>query len=550
MVNSLEHMKPANAAFAIAFLAYVINAQAFNVTVSSQTLLTSNLTIPANASIYSPLPISFNITNTGTSAFNDIRVDININGPTSAATSFYTMPLSPGQKESVLVYLPNATSELGTYYAYVNASYFSNGTRYRGGSATQYSVIYTEYGIRPKGVPDISTLPGLNLTYLPYVNYVSQNGSLSTNLGMENLDVNAIFANVSVPSRFSSLLTFSTQTLYILPNQTVLSNILFKPLQGQPPGTYIIPIIITQLGASHLSSSTQTEYLYFYTFNDSATAPTIFNQLYLTNNTQSAEGTVQVRAPGGSGLTDTIVKLMFNSSLTPSVSQISAFGEAENVTQQGSSYVLQWHIGTLPQGQTKYLYYSVKGITNISALKGAELVLLSSTPVNDQNVFRLLNTTLPAFYTNTYGNVSVDILYTGTSAGSATVSLSGPIGSHITNASQRATALPNQVISKEFGVNMGNYTGTEFLTLSVSSGGVSATYSLPVIVLQKPASVTGVLSTQVPLFKYIIPTVIVIAGIVIFLRSRPSERRQYYRPDMARKLINMREQIKNYQGKD
>lgn len=527
-----------------------ISAQSPNVTVSSQSLLASNLSMPSSTDLHSPLPIAFNITNIGTSAFNNIFVNITITGPTSAGTSFYTMPLSPGQKESVLVYLPNATEDFGTYYVYMNASYLYNGTRYRAGDAGEYSVFYSQYGIAPKAESGINLLRGVNITYLPYVSSMQQNGSFNTKLGLLNTGSNSIFVNVSVPSKFSGMLSFSTPLLYLGRNQTVIDNLLFRQPAGSGPGTYIIPLMIDRLGSAGSPAQKQTEYLNFFTFGNSSGTSNMYNQVYLYNNTHSASGTIQLYAPSTYGLTDTIAKLMLSNTIVGNQSQLVAYGAQSNITAQGSRYLLQWHIGALPMGQAKYLYYGVKGIRNTSALNGAELVLLSSSSIANENIFRLLNTALPVFYTSTQDNVTVNLLYTGTGPGRVQLGLSVPSELSVSNATQTINATPNQYISSRFAVTPGNSTGTYYLTLTVTSGSISSTYSLPVIVLQSSPTIGNLLSTRVPIFKYVILTIIIIIAVLLLSRSRMPETSQPYRPDMARKLIGIREQIQNYQGKE
>ena len=528
----------------------IASAQAPNLTVSSHNLVVSQIYIPRNSSVYSPLPISFNISNTGLNAFNNMSVDITIVGPSDAATSFSVIPLSPGQTESILVYMPNATTVFGTYYAYVNASYVSGGIRYRAGSATQYNIIYSPYAQNTQGIKEANPISGLNFTYLPYATYVQNNNSFRTQLGIQNLEPKPIFVNISVPSKFASVLTFSTKLLYIAPNQSLITNLLFNAPPRAMPLAYTIPVTITRVGSSTLPGASQTEYLNFYTIENVSGISNLYNQVYLSNNTHSAGGTLLLYSPSAYDLRDSIIKMILSDSLTSNLAGISAFGSQSNITSQGSNYVIQWHVGPMPKGQTRYVYYSADAIKNVSALKNAEIILMSSEAISSEQVFKLVNTTLPALYTNSEGNITVNIMYTGTSASTVSLNLNGPAGVSITNSNQKVTAYPNMVITGKFGVNPGNSTGTEYLTLSVSSGGTATSYSLPIIVLQNSPALGDILQTQVPLFKYIVLTIIVIAAVLFLSRGRIPEIKQPYRPDMARKLIGIREQIQNYEGKE
>ena len=525
-------------------------AQSPNLTISSHNLIVSQIYIPRNSSVYSPLSISFNISNTGLDAFNNMSVNITIVGPSPASTSFSIIPLSPGQTESILVYMPNATSSFGTYYAYVNASYVSRGTRYRAGSATQYNVVYSPYAQNTRGIKEANPISGLKFTYIPYATYVQSNGSIRTQLGIENREPKPVFVNISVPSRLASMLTFSTKLLYIAPNQSLITNLLFNAPQRSMPLSYTFPITITRVGSSTLPGASQTEYLNFYTLENISGTANLYNQIYLSNNTNSAGGTLLLYSPSSYDLRDSIIKMLVSGSLTSNITRISAFGSQSNVSMQGNNYLVQWHIGPMPKGQTRYVYYSADAIKNVSALKNAELILISSEAISSTQVFKLVNTTLPALYANGEGNVTINVMYTGTSASAVDLSLSGPAGVSITNANQKVTAYPNTVITGKFGINPGNSTGTEYFTLSVSSGGITTSYSLPVIVLQNSPSLVDILQTQVPLFKYIVLTIIVIAAVLFLSRGRIPDIKQPYRPDMARKLIGIREQIQNYEGKE
>ena len=524
-------------------------AQTPNLTVSSHDLVVSQIYTPRNASAYSPLPISFNISNTGLNAFNNMSVNITILGPSDASTSFSIMPLSPGQTESILVYMPNATTNFGTYYVYVNASYVSGGTRYRAVSATQYNIVYSPYAQNTQGVKEANPISGLNLTYLPYATYVQSNNSFRTQLDIQNLEPTPVFVNISVPSKFSSMLTFSTKLLYIAPNQSLITNLLFNAPPRAMPLAYAIPITITRMGSSTLSGSSQTEYLNFYTINNVSGISNLYSQVYLSNNTHSAGGTLLLYSPSAYDLRDSIIKMILSNSLSNNTAQTSASGSQANITSEGSNYVIQWHVGPMPKGQTRYVYYSAGAIKNVSALKNAEIILMSSEAISSAQIFKMVNTTLPALYANSEGNITVNIMYTGTSASDVNFNLNGPSGVSITNANQKVTVYPNMVITGKFGVNPGNSTGTEYLTLSVSSGGITTSYSLPVIVLQNSPGLGDILQTQVPLFKYIVLTLIVIAAVLFLFHGRIPEIKQPYRPDMARKLIGIREQIQSYEGK-
>ena len=308
-------------------LGLIANAQGLTHTISTPYLAISNLTVPQNVSVYSPIPVSFNIANTGLVASNNILVSIMINGPSNSSISFYTTSLSAGQNESVSAYLSNATGTTGVYYVYVNASYIVNGTKYRTGSGSQYLVSYSKLAAPPPSNISTSTIPYLNITYLPILNYLPTNTNLLSQISITNTASNSLSVNFSVPSTFSNTLTFSIHLLLISPTQSLISSLAFRPGFGTQPSAYVIPVKIARTGPNNEQAS-QTEYLRFYTISIPPGLTGLYNNAYLSNNTESASGFIIVYSSISQALNSTTVRLLLNASVAKNISQLSSYGGA------------------------------------------------------------------------------------------------------------------------------------------------------------------------------------------------------------------------------
>ncbi len=74
--------------------------------------------------------------------------------------------------------------------------------------------------------------------------------------------------------------------------------------------------------------------------------------------------------------------------------------------------------------------------------------------------------------------------------------------------------------------------------------GTNSTFNLPVVVLQRPQplleAILGFLST----FKYLVSAIIVVGVIIMLYEYRRKRRPQEYNEDRARKLMQIRDQIK------
>ena len=112
------------------------------------------------------------------------------------------------------------------------------------------------------------------------------------------------------------------------------------------------------------------------------------------------------------------------------------------------------------------------------------------------------------------------------------------------NATRIANVYPNEQLSQSFDITTGSFTGTIQLKLYVVTGGVNSTYSFPIVVLQRPVTVLSVMSNILLAFKYLIAAIVVIVILILVYSYRKAHRPLPYNSERARKLIEIRNQIK------
>ena len=338
-------------AIPISFLNATSNATASATTVSNSTVLVSNsvtlvpqnltltnLSIPSNLSVYSPLGILFNVTNTGTLATGNITARISIYGNANYSDTVSLAALSPGQSQLVLLYLNNATQVEGSYAVYVDLGYYVNKTFEKESEAVSgYKVVNLNLAYIQPQQQGVSTIQNLELTSVPLFAYLSSKSSFLSQLSLLYNGSLPVTASIVYPSTFSSMLSFSARSLYIAHGQSLGTSILFTPPTQNYETTYIIPVNISVLQTGEPKTGV-TRYMQFSVFNYTNSSASVSQQAVLYNNSQSAQGTIQVDSPKNYSLYNTKVELFLPRSAARYVSQISAFGSPTQITGSGSGY--------------------------------------------------------------------------------------------------------------------------------------------------------------------------------------------------------------------
>ncbi len=547
------------AIFAIVAMALVIsisNAQSANSTSGNEninlTSITTNLTIsgltiPTAVGTYSPLPVSFNITNSGKYASGNITLSVDIYGLADANRTFNFTGLSPGQSEFVLVYVNNITEVTGKYIAYVNSAYKLNGVEHTSGRGfLPYTVINTQFANPIPGLT-VGRIPNMKVTSAPLLFYVPQSVSTLSQIGLLYTGLYPINVNMYVPRSFSSIMSFSTPTLYLTRNQSLSSGILMNPFKQAYENTYIIPINVsatpaTPGGGLHMN---QSQYMQLSALNMSNSTSRLYEQVEVQNDSTSATGVIQVNSPSKYNIYGSVVQLIIPVGTTPSMSNIDAFGARTQIFEVNGDYIIDWYVGDVQKNQQVYVYYNIMGLSDPGALRSQQLLLYSSSQQTVNGMLKLIKgASTPTFYTNSSQLLQVSILYTGSTTANATLSLSSPIGTTIQNASRTIVVHPNQELLQSFNITTNNYVGTDLLKLGVYVNGVNTTYNMPIVIFHQPTSVLSIAQNFWLTFKYLIFAIFIGVGIlIIYLKQRKGNRPQKYSTQRVEQLINLREQL-------
>lgn len=327
-----------------------------------------------------------------------------------------------------------------------------------------------------------------SFSYLPVFATVPQGQSIVSQLTLEDTSPLPEYVSLSVHG-FAYMLSLSTTGLALEPGQNTSINLLLSSNQSSAPGTYYIPISITTTAGNF--SRTETKYITFIIQERDPNTALVSSIIDLINNTQAATGTIEVKNPTGG----TIGNLTFKTTvITPlstvyNTSQIIVYGMDNNVSVENSSYVITWHISSIPAGGSAYGYY------NINNLAFAQMTeVFTPLILRANNNLKITNIGVPPFYTNSTDRVQLFVSYTGTAAQYVTLTLTAlPNNLTIYNSTQRTFAQPGQLLNASFYVVIGRNTGTLVLNLSARTNGSNVSYTLPVAVLQKPALSTNIL---------------------------------------------------------
>jgi len=527
-------------------MANITSGSALSVQTTNITI--TGLSIPSNVSSYSPLPVFFNLTNTGRFASGNMIVNLQIYGSPEINLTFNFSALSPGQSELVLLYLNNATRGIGGHTVYLSSQYRLGGATYQTGRAVGgYTVVNSNFAGYEDSYSGIGSMPNVSVTYAPLVDYLIKGSGLLSQMTMFYNGSTPASVNIKVPGTFSQIVSLSANSLYLLPGQSLSTSILLNA-GTQPYGTaYTVPIALTEM-RNGASKGTQVRYIQIYTLNDTPNIPIISGRVFLSNNSRSSTGVVQINSPANYSLYDSRLQLTIPSSAAPNASMIDAYGSQEQVMQDNGSYVIEWDIGDIQKNQVIYLYYDIADLENPGALVAPQFMLSSVTRPTQSSDFNITGTVLPVFYVNSTEQVEINLLYTGSAPASAIFFMPSTSGAAVTNSTHVVNVVPNQQLQETFSVTARNYTGTALLKLYVVADGVNSTYDFPIIILQRPTNLPSLLLYLLTRFRYPILAIILIVGAALAYGIKRERRPKKYDPERARQLIHLREQMNRDSG--
>ncbi|MDE1833558.1 MAG: hypothetical protein KGH58_04020 [Candidatus Micrarchaeota archaeon] len=563
------------------------------------TLLITNFSAsPGSPSKGSDVTFFADITNGGQYATSNIPVNLIVSGPAASTTNVVLPALSPYQEENVVILLSGVTPSSGTYQATMAANTIFNGVNIVSNTASlSYTVPGGGGGGGGGGTTPTGPGPGPTIVQMPQLTVVSaplftslapgtsaiysmtfQSSSTSSELvtfgvghvsfegttlapvsgsgdprAQQRMPVTFAAQNVSgsPPSFYNGLVTLSTKSLVLGPGQSSTINLFFNAPANATPGTYVIPLNVS-ITAANVTHS-QVQYLTFTIAPQSAQGTSILNQITLLNNTNTASGVIKVTSPYNNTRSNLTLQTLIPVGVAVNASQIVAFGAPATITVRDQYYVITWNIGVIPPGQQIYAYYTITRPQNQQLLQKINNIFVAPQAPAPQNLLKVLDINIPTYYTNTTDQIEADVLYTGTAPGQVSFSLTGPPGVVISDSYQSVSVGPNQQLAARFDVTAPSTPGTSLLSMVISQGNTTLSYSIPLIVLPQQAQTTAP-SQQLPPLPISISmrdvaigvgAVVVVALAYVAVRiGRQGLGRPRYKKDRSEQLIRIREQIK------
>jgi len=509
----------------------------------------SGSTVPLN----SPFYVFVNITNTGQLTSNPIQLNISISGPVPFSGTYTLSKLMPHAYENISIYIPNVTTQHGNFTAHAVAYY---STKAPNANVIAYNIsnkmsfiFYVLPGrpIKPTPIP-ITPTPLVSLTSAPLLVAVPAGVPVISQLSFSDISTAPETVNISISKEFANIVRLSASTLELLPGQVLTAQVAFTPLSNTTPGTYIIPINITATIANKSTSTTEFATL---VVSKPTSAAELSTQTLLINNTNQASGTLAIKAPANTSLSNFTVEARIPASAVKNISDIYAYGLPSNITEQDGYYVIDYYVTYLPKGQETYAYYTLNKPNQAFLRFAQNLLMMPSKPAPAQ-ALRILSISTPTLYANSSTNMTVSALYTGTVAGQVYFAITAPPGVSVTPASIVQNASTNQLLFANFRLTSTGSPGTYMLSLYAAYAGYNTTYSIPLIVLPKPVSITTSTIAYKPISPVVpayaayasLTAIVLILIIVAIIEVRKKKPKPQYRQEVVEHLARIREQIK------
>jgi hypothetical protein len=526
--------------------------------------------IPNQTNINSQIVFNINLSNTGNLASNEITINFSISGPVSINTKYNETGLSPGESKNITIIEPeNLTSIPGRYN--VTALILFNTSEYpniKGYSEKKifYNVIQNQYSTSSPSPPQhktfITSFPQLSILNIPI--YVSTGQGTETTSSLKIFNTGSVpeILNMSVPEKFSKIISFSSKNIYINPDSSLSISLNFIGNNTASPGFYTIPINIT----THIlngTTETQEEFVTLNIYNNTQLKPIINSQVILTNNTADAFGTIYISAPLNKSLSNITLITKLPLSSAKNISQISAYGVQNNLTTSEGYYDINWYIPYLQKGQSTYAYYQIKNISDQSFLQNTQNIFAVQSNLNTQSNLDILKINIPTFYVNSTNHITITSLYTGVTDNKVSFMLSNYGSLSIQNPIQTFNVSPNKLFYTNFNISTNSSTGTMLISLLIKSTNVNYSYSIPILVTNKvnttqlPSKNTqNTTNSSVSPFEYLINskmtyisvTLLFLSLLIIYLVVKMNKSR--YNKERSQELRRIKDQVERSYDKN
>ncbi|MDE1828000.1 MAG: hypothetical protein KGH65_02470 [Candidatus Micrarchaeota archaeon] len=535
------------------------------VLLNPQNLSIVSLSAPSSVTVGSPITINVNTLNFGQLASGAITLYVNIIGPGSFSYTYNEPSLSPGQSSVYSITIPDATGVTGSYTINTFATYtVGNNLNMSNSRTASFAVVPSPSpgggGGNPPNTNPITPIPSLQFTTAPLYTPVSSGTPVLSQLGFKNTGTQPEIVKLSVPAVFNNLINLSTSSLYILPGQQLTAQLFANPNSSVESGTYIVPLTVN-LNSSG-THTVQVEYFAFNLYVPTNDSIQVINQVALVNNTDSARGIVQIHNPTSKTATNITLQTLIPLAAADSVSDITTTGLPASVVDPPGFYTITWDIASISPGTAVYGYYTISKPRSQKLLQAIQNIIATPSVPGQSSILKVVNIAFPTFYTNSSGNIEVFALYTGTIPKPVSFTLTAPSGIKITNSSQNIEASPNQLLSPLFNITTNSNQGTYLLNLYINTQGFNASYTLPLIVLNKPINSEGggtsspmtTFTTTISPFPTVkiagitlpfggVGIIIIVMGVAVYFLSKHLSKPKYRR-ETSEQLVRLREQIK------
>lgn len=373
-----------------------------------------------------------------------------------------------------------------------------------------------------------SYLPTIAFTSAPLYTSLTVGTNYTSQLSISDTGTVPEMVNISISSNLSDIVSLGTTSLYVTSGQSAGTPITIHASNYLPAGVYIVPINFSI--SSSAGTATQQEFLTIAVFANTSDQPTILNKVGIVNYTNSSTGsvlmgTIEIKSPSNSSLSNATLETLLPISLVNNISRISTYGLPSNISLQNGSYVISWHISYLPTGHVTYAHYTITKPKNQPPISRIQNLLSVPTPGRLQlsNFLKVLNISIPIFYTGTTSHLYLQTLYTGASPGEVNFTLEIPNVNGIkgTTVVNIVNATPGQYITQNFLITTPTQSGTALLTLYVSANGASTTYTLPIVIMGTPPASNGLVNGIASNALYIFAAALVAVALsAAYLRMR------------------------------
>ncbi len=505
-------------------------------------LTLSSFYVPRTIGQGAPLVISGVIGNSGGLATGNITVEVALAGSNGKIIySYAAAPLSPMQNESIVI-SANSPLPVGSYAATITASSYGTAP-----AQESYSVNVLNSGIASEPQPQNAHPSMFLFKHLPIYMSVTNGSESVFNIGITNTNSSTETIALSIPSNFSQIATLSSTSEYLPPGSTVYVQMMVKGIATGNATAYSIPLGVDVYNGPALRGT--SAYAMRLVVIGKTAAPMVLQTIAL-DNSSTLSGTVQVTGMGNAASATLVTQLP----RSDGTSGIHTSGLPASVTSSGDYYYIYWSLPSMNGSQSVYAYYTTS--YNSTALPYTTQFTALAQPSPNEEI-RIINFSLPTFYTDSRGSIAVEALYTGTKPDSLDFYVSAPPGVTVVNSTQVINATPNQLVTKRFALETGGAAGTVILELYVTSSSANITYSLPVIVLQKgqlqgasPGNTGGTaygaftLGSLVPYLPYAAAAILI--GILIYATILISGKPRY-NSKRAKKLMAIKEELRKNQ---